>query len=83
MSISPKDVLNKNKNLNKRVDVSKIKLDNVSVDDLKYNGKNYEECLKTAVAYGSAACLTEGTKPPRREDIEKLFNTIHTKKAGF
>ena len=47
------------------------------------DGKDYEECLKTAVAYGSAACLTEGTKPPRREDIEKLFNTIHTKKAEF
>ena len=43
MSVSPKDVLNKNKNLNKRVDISKINLDNVSVDDLKYNGDNYDE----------------------------------------
>lgn len=43
MTISPKDVLNKNKNLNKRIDVSKIKLDNVTVADLKYDGKNYEE----------------------------------------
>lgn len=41
MSISPKDVLNKNKNLNKRIDVEKINLDNISVDDLKFNGKNY------------------------------------------
>lgn len=45
MSISPKDVLNKNKNLNRRVDVSKISLDNVTVSDLKFNGKNYEEYI--------------------------------------
>lgn len=45
MSISPKDVLNKNKNLNKRVDVSKINLDYISIDDLKYNGKNYDEYI--------------------------------------
>ena len=43
MSISPKDVLNKNKNLNKRIEVEKINLDNVTVDDLRFNGKNYEE----------------------------------------
>ncbi len=43
MTINPKDVLNKNKNLNKCFDVSKIRLDNVTVDDLKYNGKNYVE----------------------------------------
>ena len=43
MTINPKDVLNKNKNLNKRFDVSKFRLDNVTVDDLKYNGKNYVE----------------------------------------
>ncbi|MBE6508121.1 MAG: RraA family protein [Methanobrevibacter sp.] len=45
MSISPKDVLNKNKNLKKRVDVGKINLDNVSIDDLRFNGKNYEEYI--------------------------------------
>ncbi|AMD17035.1 dimethylmenaquinone methyltransferase [Methanobrevibacter sp. YE315] len=42
MSISPKDVLNKNKNLNKRVDIEKINLKNVTIDDLKFNGKNYD-----------------------------------------
>lgn len=41
MSISPKDVLNKNKSLNKRIDVEKINLNDVSVDDLRFNGKNY------------------------------------------
>ncbi len=45
MSISPKDVLNKNKNLNKRIDVDKINLDDVTVDDLKFNGKNYENYI--------------------------------------
>ena len=45
MSISPKDVLNKNKNLNKRIDVSKINLDNISIDDLTFNGKNYDEYI--------------------------------------
>ena len=43
MSISPKDILNKNKNLNKRIDVSKINLDGVDVSDLKFNGKNYDK----------------------------------------
>ena len=45
MSISPKDVLNKNKSLNRRVEVEKINLDNVTVEDLKFNGKNYEEYI--------------------------------------
>ena len=45
MSISPNDVLNKNKNLNKRIDVGKINVDNVTVDDLKFSGKNYDEYI--------------------------------------
>lgn len=45
MSRTPKDLLNNNKNLNKRVDVSKISLENVSIDDLTYNGKNYVEYI--------------------------------------
>lgn len=45
MSINPKDVLNKNKNLNKRIDVEKISLDNVTIDDLRFNGKNYESYI--------------------------------------
>ena len=43
MSINSKDILNKNKNLNKRIDVEKINLDDVTVDDLKFNGNNYEK----------------------------------------
>lgn len=45
MSISPKDVLNKNKNLNKRIDVEKINLENVIIDDLRFNGKNYDNYI--------------------------------------
>lgn len=45
MSISPKDVLKRNKNLNKRVDVEKINLKNVTIDDLTFNGNNYENFI--------------------------------------
>ena len=45
MSISPNDVLNKNKNLNKRVEVDKVNLENVTIDDLRFNGKNYIEYI--------------------------------------
>lgn len=34
------------------------------------------ECLKIAVAYGTAACMQTGTRPPKREDIEKLKKQI-------
>lgn len=43
MSVSPKDILNHNKNLEKRVDVEKINVDDVNVNDLKFNGKNYDK----------------------------------------
>ena len=42
MSISPKDILNINKNLNKRIEIEKINLDDVTVDDLIFNGENYD-----------------------------------------
>ena len=35
-----------------------------------------EECLKNAVAYGTAACLTPGTQPPRQEDIAVILQQI-------
>ena len=40
------------------------------------NKKRAEDCLKSAVAYGSAACLTEGTKPPKKEDIEAFIDQL-------
>ena len=45
MSVSPKVLLNKNKNLNKRLDIGKINLNNVSIDDLRFNGNNYERYI--------------------------------------
>ncbi len=34
------------------------------------------EALATALAYGTAACMEEGSLPPRRENIEKLIPFI-------
>ena len=36
-------------------------------------GEREERCLRFAVAFGSAACLTEGTSAPRREDIDRFL----------
>ena len=38
-----------------------------------YLGERGERALGYAVAFGSAACLTEGTAPPQRSDIEKFL----------
>lgn len=40
-------------------------------------GGDAGECLKNAVAYGSAACMSEGSQPPERENIERLLPLIH------
>ena len=40
------------------------------------NGMGYGECLRHAISYGSAACLTEGTKPPREEDVKRLLDEV-------
>ena len=40
------------------------------------DGKDSAERLKTAVAFGTAACLREGTLPPDRKDVEKIINQI-------
>ncbi len=36
-------------------------------------GKTPEQCLRSAVAFGSAACLTPGSQPPREEDILRFL----------
>ncbi len=38
------------------------------------------EALKTSVAYGTAACLREGTQPPRACDIEKILSGLCVEK---
>ncbi|MBQ8311494.1 MAG: 1-phosphofructokinase family hexose kinase [Clostridia bacterium] len=42
----------------------------------KKMGKDAAECLRTAVAYGTAACLTVGTKPPCAEDVTRILKEI-------
>lgn len=39
-------------------------------------GKSAADCLKTAVAYGTASCLTAGTLPPAAEDIRKILERV-------
>lgn len=40
------------------------------------SGKSAADCLKTAVAYGTAACLNSGTLPPAAENIRKIFEQV-------
>ena len=39
-------------------------------------GDDMQTSLARALAFGSAACLTEGTNPPRPEDIARIFPKI-------
>ena len=43
-------------------------------------GQDAKNCLCRAVAYGTAACLTEGTKPPRKEDVTRVMGEIVVEK---
>ncbi len=40
------------------------------------SGDPIEHCLKTAIAFGTASCMREGTAPPLPADIEKVRNTV-------
>ncbi len=42
----------------------------------KVEGYANEKALKVAVAFGSAACLTEGTCPPLSEDIKRIYEKL-------
>ena len=46
-------------------------------------GGTPEERLRTAVSYGSAACLREGTNPPLAEDIKEIFNKVQIEKVNL
>lgn len=39
-------------------------------------GKDAGQCLQTAVTYGTAACLTEGTLPPLPQDTAAIFPAV-------
>ena len=75
MTISPKDILNKNKNLNKRVDIDQINLENVSIEDLKYNGNNYDEYINLmSLLENVSACQVSDAY----NGISKRSGTIQT-----
>ena len=42
-------------------------------------GEDAAGCLKNAVTYGTAACLTEGTLPPTAEDIAAIYPQVTVK----
>ncbi len=48
--------------------------------DALTNGEGYALALKNAIAYGSAACMCEGTKPPKKEEIKKIYERIDIKR---
>jgi len=61
--------------------VSTIGAGDASISGFIYayaQGLNQKECVKYAVAFGSAACLTEGTHPPFKEDIDNILKTINS-----
>lgn len=39
-------------------------------------GESPENRLREATAFGTAACLTEGTNPPRAEDVERIYEKV-------
>ena len=39
-------------------------------------GLQHPDLLRHAVAYGSAACMTEGTRPPRPEDVAAILEKL-------
>ena len=42
-------------------------------------GEAPAQCLKRAVAYGTAACLTEGTLPPEPKNVEAIYRETEEK----
>ena len=43
-------------------------------------GKSYADMLRYAVCYGSAACMTAGTRPPKRQDVNDLLEKVDVEK---
>jgi 1-phosphofructokinase family hexose kinase len=39
-------------------------------------GKGSAEMIKTAVSYGSAACMSAGTRPPVPADVERVYREV-------
>lgn len=45
-------------------------------------GKTADERLRYGIAYGSAACMREGTNPPLAEDIAAIADKVEIRKIG-
>ena len=45
-------------------------------------GQSADKCLARAVSYGSAACMTEGTKPPMKDDVCTLYASVNVEKLN-
>ena len=43
-------------------------------------GKSASEMLRTAVSYGSAACMSSGTRPPVAEDVCNVYEKVVVEK---
>lgn len=43
-------------------------------------GEGADGMLRRAVSYGTSACMTEGTKPPRKEDVDSVFARVTVEK---
>lgn len=41
-----------------------------------YQGHSPAQCLATAVSFGSAACLTEGTLPPEQDQVVQILKDV-------
>lgn len=39
-------------------------------------GAKPSECLRTAISYGTAACLLDGTTPPTRENVAEIYKSV-------
>ncbi len=63
--------------------VSTIGAGDSSIGGFMYGEANeypIEQCFAYAMAFGNAACLTEGTLPPEKEDIDTLLSKINITK---
>ena len=45
-------------------------------------GKDMGDALRNAVAFGSAACMSEGTRPPLAKDVQTLLDDIKVNRIG-
>ena len=43
-------------------------------------GKDSAEMLRTAVSYGSAACMSSGTRPPMADDVSAIYEKVFVEK---